>query len=142
MPNAVKIYYVAHWFYQNKMVFISLALEALIFLIYNSRIPSSCLIGKDSYCGYGGIGVVIHRHAVIGNNVVIGQNTTIGGRAGYSGVPKIGNNVYIGVGARILGPIRIGDNAVIGANAVVIHDVPSNTIVAGVPARIIRKIKE
>ena len=41
--------------------------------------------------------------------------------------------------AKILGGVKVEDNVVIGANAVVVKDVPANTIVAGVPAYIIRK---
>jgi serine O-acetyltransferase len=48
--------------------------------------------------------------------------------------PTIGNNVDIGTGAKVLGPISIGNNVVIGANAVVIVDVPDNSIAVGVPA--------
>ena len=50
--------------------------------------------------------------------------------------PVIGNNVDIGAGAKLLGPIRIGDNVIIGANAVVLCDVPDNSIAVGVPATI------
>ncbi len=50
----------------------------------------------------------------------------------------VGNNCYISTGAVILGPIRIGNNVIIGANAVVNKDVPDNTVVAGIPAKIIR----
>ena len=58
------------------------------------------------------------------------------------GSVEIGDNVCIGAGACIFGDknIKIGDNAVIGANAVVKNDVPANTIVAGIPARVIKKI--
>ena len=52
----------------------------------------------------------------------------------------IGNSVWIGAHATICGGVTIGDHAVIGAGAVVLHDVPENTIVAGVPAKEIRKI--
>lgn len=51
----------------------------------------------------------------------------------------IENGVKICSGAVVIGPVRIGDNAVIGANAVVLTDVPKNTVVAGVPAKIIRR---
>ena len=51
----------------------------------------------------------------------------------------LGDRVQVGVGARVLGGITIGDGAIIGANAVVVKDVPPNCVVAGVPARIIRR---
>jgi len=85
--------------------------------------------------------VVIHKHAQIGQRCVIRAQVIVGGaRPGDEarGVPVIGNDVVLGVGAKILGPVRIGDRAMIGANAVVIDDVPDDTVVAGVPARIIR----
>ena len=52
----------------------------------------------------------------------------------------IGNNVWVGAKATILPGVRIGDNAVIGANAVVTRDVPRNTIVVGIPARVLREL--
>ena len=54
----------------------------------------------------------------------------------------IGNSVWIGAHATICGGVTIGDHAVIGAGAVVLHDVPENTIVAGVPAKKIRPITD
>ena len=48
--------------------------------------------------------------------------------------PVFGNNVDIGTGAKILGSIRIGNNVIIGANAVVLMDVPDNSLAVGVPA--------
>ena len=52
---------------------------------------------------------------------------------------NIGNGCWIGYGAKIVGGVTIGDNAVIGAGALVVNDVPSSTVVAGVPARPINK---
>ena len=54
----------------------------------------------------------------------------------------IGNSVWIGAHATICGGVTIGDHAVIGAGAVVLHDVPENTIVAGVPANKISQITD
>lgn len=53
---------------------------------------------------------------------------------------SIGNNVWIGMGAKILEGVNIGDNAVVAAGAVVNQDVSANTVVAGVPARVIRHL--
>lgn len=75
---------------------------------------------------------------MIGRNCMIGQGVTIGGKSRWYEVPVLGDNVYVSAGARILGPVVIGDNVIIGANAVVVKDVPSNCIVAGVPAKIIK----
>jgi maltose O-acetyltransferase len=52
----------------------------------------------------------------------------------------IGNNVWVGMGAKILDGVSIGDNAVIAAGAVVNKDVAANTVVAGVPAKVIRQV--
>lgn len=88
------------------------------------------------------IGIVIADCAKLGNNCVIFQNVTIGGktRTGKNGFPTIGDNVIIYAGACIIGDVKIGNNVQIGANSVVIKDVPDNCIVAGVPAKIIKKI--
>jgi acetyltransferase-like isoleucine patch superfamily enzyme len=51
---------------------------------------------------------------------------------------RVGSNVWIGYGACILRGATVGDNAVIGTNAVVTKDIPSNAVVGGVPARLIR----
>lgn len=50
----------------------------------------------------------------------------------------IGNNVELCVGAKVIGKVCIGDNVIVAPNAVVIHDVPSNSIVGGVPAKILK----
>lgn len=76
----------------------------------------------------------------IGNNVKVMQQVTIGRcvAGNRQGVPIIGDNIYIGAGAKIVGKVNIGNNVIIGANAVVTKDVPSNAVVGGVPAKIIR----
>lgn len=55
---------------------------------------------------------------------------------------KVGNNVFIGYGAVILPGVTIADNVVIGARSVVTKDVPENSVVAGVPARVIKSLSE
>ena len=140
--NAIFFYRIANWLYNYRIPILPLMLKYFVFLIFNSVVPPSTTIGKKSKFAYGGIGVVIHSHAKIGERVIIGQNVTIGRQLSPQGVPIIGSNVYISAGARILGNIKIGDNVIVGANSVVINDVPANSIVAGVPAKIIKKIDD
>lgn len=54
---------------------------------------------------------------------------------------KIGRNVWIGDKVSVFGGVTIGDNVIIGAGSIVTHDIPSNSIVAGVPARIVKELK-
>ncbi|WP_423840097.1 serine O-acetyltransferase [Vibrio mytili] len=138
--NAIFLYRISHYLYRKGVPFLPLIVKNLIFLIFNSVIPPSTRIGTDSKFAYGGIGVVLHSKSKLGEKVIIGQNVTVGRQLDPNGVPTIGNNVYISAGARILGDITIGDNVIIGANAVVIKDVPSNSIVAGVPAKVIKSV--
>lgn len=77
----------------------------------------------------------------IGENCKIYQQVTVG----YSHdrkAPIIGNNVEICCGAKVIGGINIGDNVLIGANAVVVKDVPANSVVAGVPAKVIKSLDQ
>jgi len=138
--NAIYIYRVANYLYLKKIPLIPKLLYWFIFLVFNSVVPPSAKIGANSKLAYGGIGVVLHSASVIGSNVVIGQGVTIGRKLDPSGVPTIGNDVYISAGSRVLGEVYVGNNVIIGANAVVINDVPDNSIVAGAPAKIIKTI--
>jgi putative colanic acid biosynthesis acetyltransferase WcaB len=88
---------------------------------------------------YHGTGLVVHEAAVLGSNCALRHCTTIGMRNGPADCPAIGNNVDIGSNSVVLGSIRIGDNAVIGAGSVVLHDVAPGDVVAGNPARSIKR---
>lgn len=134
-----QLYVLAHALYVRGVPFLPSMLTRIMNLIRNCDIPASCEIGKGSYLAHGGIGVVINGQCRIGERVSLGQGITIGGSFG-SGVPTIGSDVWISAGARILGEITVGSNVIIGANAVVVHDVPSDCVVAGVPARILRHL--
>lgn len=73
----------------------------------------------------------------IGDNFSVFQRVSLGASKG--GRPVIGNNVEVYTNAVVIGNITIGDNVIIGAGAVVTKSVPSNCVVAGNPARIIKK---
>lgn len=142
MLNAIFFYRISRWLYLHHVPLLPKLITLLIFLLYNSKVPYQAKIGKGTMLGYGGIGVVIHKKAVVGDNCMIAQHVTIGGgNSRYPGVPQIGSHVHISHGACVFGGITIGDNVDIGANAVVNKPVPENAVVAGVPARVLR-IKE
>jgi serine O-acetyltransferase len=96
-------------------------------------------IGKDVTLGKGvsfahTLGIVIGGDARIGDRVRFMGNNTVG-TARDDGFPIIEEDVLVGCGARVLGPIRVGARSVIGANAVVLEDVPPDSLVVGMPAR-------
>ena len=76
----------------------------------------------------------------MGKNCMVNQCVTIGWSNG--GIPTIGDNVWVAAGAVVLGPIEIGDDVIIGANSVVTKSIPSHSIVAGSPAKIIKTRKD
>ena len=86
-----------------------------------------------------GTGVVIGETAIIGNDCTLYHGVTLGGTSWEKGKrhPTLGNNVVVGAGAKILGPIAIESGARIGSNAVVVKNVPKNSTVVGIPARVV-----
>jgi serine O-acetyltransferase len=88
-------------------------------------------------------GVVIGETAEVGDDVTIFHGVTLGGTGRDVGKrhPTIGDRVVIGAGAKVLGPIKIGDDSRIGANSVVVKEVPSSSVVVGVPGQIISRAK-
>lgn len=100
------------------------------------EIGGGCVIGKALKIEHLS-GIVIGKKAVIGDNCTLYHQVTLGKKNG--GYPTIGNNVTLYPGAKILGNICVGEGAVIGAGAVVTKDVEPHTVMAGIPARPIKK---
>jgi serine O-acetyltransferase len=105
-------------------------------VITGIELPCEAELGKNFVIDHFG-GIVISGYARFGENCRIRNGVVVGlSRIDDPCAPIIGNNVDIGAGAKLLGRIVIGDNVLIGANAVVIRDVPANSIAVGVPAKI------
>jgi len=131
-------YRAGHWLRRHHIPLLPHLLQGIGQVLFSAVVPPEAEIGRGTALGYRGLGIIIHGRAVIGSNVMIGPGVTIGGRSGHHDVPIIGDDVFIGTGAKILGPLTVGNGSVIGANAVVTRDVPARTVVAGIPATVIR----
>jgi serine O-acetyltransferase len=98
------------------------------------ELPCEVILGDNFVIDHFG-GIIISGYAKFGNDCRIRDGVVVGLRHVDQPIaPIFGNNVDVGTGAKILGPIRIGNNVQIGANAVVLCDVPDDSIAVGVPA--------
>ncbi len=139
MCKVYSLYKCANTLYRLRVPVLPRIIYYCVRILFGGHVPYTATIGTGTWFGCGALGVVLHPKTIIGENCVIAQNVTIGGRANLPDVPRLGNNVFVGAGAKILGPVTIGDNVKIGANAVVIQDIPSNSTVVGIPARVVTR---
>lgn len=121
--------------------------HAMIIHTAKLRMGNNVSIGRRSFISAKG-GLTIGNNVLIAFDCVILTEEHIYGKniviwdSGFTTAPvKIGNNVLIGTKAIIMPGVTIGDNAVVGAHSVVTKNVPANAVVAGIPAKIIKRIK-
>ncbi|TFG29193.1 MAG: serine O-acetyltransferase [Promethearchaeota archaeon] len=138
--KAVLLYRVAHFFWKLGMPFVPRYISDIAREITAIEIHPGAEIGSEFFIDHGA-GVVIGETAVIGDNVTLYAGVVLGGTTNdpVKRHPTLGSNIVVGTGAKILGPIKIGDNVKIGANSVVVNNVPPNSVVVGVPGRIVSK---
>ena len=135
------IYRLGRWRYQLRPAWLRKAFSLLYKLLFKLvqiitgvELPCEVKLGTNFVIDHFG-GIVISGFAQFGDNCRVRSGVVVGlSRVGEPCAPIIGNNVDIGAGAKVLGAITVGDNVIIGANAVVVRDVPANTIAVGVPA--------
>ncbi len=89
------------------------------------------------------LGVIINcssmgKYCIVNSGVVLGNK----GPGMNDQTPIVGDNVNFCVGSKAIGKVQIGNNVLIAPNAVVTKDVPDNSVVAGIPGKIIKTIKE
>ncbi len=116
-----------------------------IYRVYTERIlgcdiPASTVIGDGFEIFHAAHGSVVSSQTVIGKNVSLRQNTTIGAK-GFCGAersPIVDDDVTIGPNVCIIGAITVGRGAIIAAGAVVVKDVPADSIVGGNPAKVLK----
>jgi len=117
-------------------------LAGIVRSLTNVDIHPAATIGEGLFIDHA-IGVVIGQTVEIGRDVTIYQGVTLGGTSLEHGKrhPTVGDRVTIGAGAKVLGPITVGNGSRIGANAVVVRDVPPDSVVVGVPGQVIARSK-
>jgi serine O-acetyltransferase len=109
-------------------------LYKLVQILTGIELPCEVVIGKNFVIDHFG-GIVISGYAKFGDNCRIRNGVVVGLKnIGDPCAPTFGNNVDIGAGAKILGNISVGSHVLIGANAVVLVDVPDDSIAVGIPA--------
>lgn len=138
--HAIWAHLIAHRFYRWRWFTIAHIISQLSRFVTGIEIHPGARIGHRLFIDHG-MGVVIGETCKIGDDVVIYQGVTLGGTGKEKGKrhPTIGNNVVIASGAKILGSFSIGDNSSIGANSVVLHEVPANCTVVGIPGRVVKQ---
>ena len=140
--HALWSYRVAHGLWVRNFKTTARVLSQCTRWVSGIEIHPGAKIGPAFFIDHG-MGVVIGETAEIGPNVTLYHGVTLGGTSLNKGKrhPTLGENVVVGAGAKILGAITIGDNSRIGANAVVVKEVPPDSVVVGVPGQIIHRSK-
>ena len=137
--HAILLHRFAHKLYKANVPLIPRVISQFSRFFTGIEIHPGAKIGRRFFIDHG-MGVVIGETTEIGDDALIYQNVTLGGTGNERGKrhPTLANNVVVGTGAKILGGIRVGNNARIGAGAVVVHPVPDNSTVVGIPGRVVR----
>lgn len=136
--QVVAIYRLSHFLHKKGVPLFPFTLQILNYYLHSIEIHYEARIGKRFQVVHS-TGIVIGRGAVIGDDVAVYSGVVIGvSHSGAGDGPVICDNVKLYTHAKVLGAVRVGVNAVVGAGSVVIKDVPDNSVVAGVPAKIIR----
>jgi serine O-acetyltransferase len=144
--HALALHRVAHALYRAHIPIVPRLISHVGRLITGGiEIHPGAKIGKRFFIDHGS-GVVIGETAEIGNNVMLYHQVTLGATGWWKTMgptwrvkrhPTIEDNVTIGCGASILGPVTIGRNSKIGAMALVLEDVPADSVVVAKPAELL-----
>ena len=138
--KAIRMHRRANFYYRHNLMFLARLVSQRAVRKTGIEIHPGATIGRRLVIDHG-TGVVIGETTESGDDVLIYQGVTLGGTGKDTGKrhPTIGNNVMISAGAKVLGPFKIGDNSRVAAGAIVLTEVPPNSTVVGVPARVVKQ---
>lgn len=138
--HAIWLHRIAHHFYLKSWVVFPRLLNTFSRFLTGIDIHPGAKLGPGLFIDHG-MGLVIGETAELGSNVTLYQGVTLGGTGKEKGKrhPTIGNNVVVSSGAKVLGSFKVGDNSKIGSGSVVLKEVPPNSVVVGVPGRVVTR---
>lgn len=131
---------VEHWLWNHGLKSLARISSQFTRFMTGVEIHPGAVIGRRFFIDHA-MGVIIGETTIVGDDCTLYQGVTLGGTGKETGKrhPTLGNNVLVGVGAAVLGNITIGDNSKVGGGAVVVHDVPPNSTVVGIPGRVVMR---
>jgi serine O-acetyltransferase len=131
---------ISHWLWGRGARLAARTFAELNRILTGVEIHPGAVLGAGLFIDHA-TGVVIGETAEVGDDVTIYHGVTLGGSGRDTGKrhPTVGDRVIIGAGAKVLGAIKLGDDSRIGANAVVVTEVPSGSVVIGVPGQVISR---
>ncbi len=136
--HAIWLHRLAHSLYKRGWALIPRFINTFSRFLTGIDIHPGAQLGPGLFIDHG-MGVVIGETAETGSNVTLYQGVTLGGTGKERGKrhPTIGDNVVVASGAKVLGSFKVGDNTKIGAGSVVLCEVPPNSVVVGIPGRVV-----
>jgi len=136
--HAIWIYRITHWLWKHKIFLLARWLSQFTRWLTGVEIHPGAKIGRRLFIDHG-MGVVIGETSQIGDDVTLYHGVTLGGVSLEKGKrhPTLEDQVVVGAGAKILGPIVVGTGSRIGANAVVVKPVPPESVVVGIPGKVV-----
>lgn len=147
LKSIIVLFRLANFYYRGKTFARYLLLPFVVFykvyveFIFGVELPAITQVGIGLRI-FHGVGLVVHRKVIIGENCILRHCVTIGNKgedAKADLVPTIGDNVEFGANTVVIGKISIGDNVIIGAGTVVTKDIPANSVVVAPSFRIFDK---
>ena len=136
--HAIWLHRIAHSLYIKGWVVLPRMINTFSRFLTGIDIHPGAKLGPGLFIDHGR-GLVIGETAELGSNVTLYQGVTLGGTGKETGKrhPTIGDNVVVSSGAKILGSFTVGANSKIGSGSVVLHEVPPNSVVVGIPGRVV-----